>query len=101
MEDDSAAGRLDALADEALEDLRAGRCTDGFGIGPIQGFGLVTGNFLRMYVAWLTNPTGCFYKTRNIHLCISSGWDAFGPLVSACITARLPWNMARSWCGFG
>jgi hypothetical protein len=28
MEDDIAAGRLDALADEALEDLRAGRCTD-------------------------------------------------------------------------
>ena len=28
MEDDVAAGRLDALADEALEDLRAGRCTD-------------------------------------------------------------------------
>jgi hypothetical protein len=28
IEDDVAAGRLDALADEALEDLRAGRCTD-------------------------------------------------------------------------
>jgi hypothetical protein len=28
MEDDVAAGRLDALAEEALEDLRAGRCTD-------------------------------------------------------------------------
>lgn len=28
LEDDVAAGRLDALADEALEDLRAGRCTD-------------------------------------------------------------------------
>jgi hypothetical protein len=28
MEEDVAAGRLDALADEALEDLRAGRCTD-------------------------------------------------------------------------
>jgi len=28
MEDDVAAGRLDALADEAVEDLRAGRCTD-------------------------------------------------------------------------
>jgi hypothetical protein len=28
MEDDVATGRLDALADEALEDLRAGRCTD-------------------------------------------------------------------------
>jgi hypothetical protein len=28
MEDDVAAGRLDALADEAIEDLRAGRCTD-------------------------------------------------------------------------
>jgi hypothetical protein len=28
MEDDVAAGRLDALGDEALEDLRAGRCTD-------------------------------------------------------------------------
>ena len=28
MEDDVAAGRLDAVADEALEDLRAGRCTD-------------------------------------------------------------------------
>ena len=28
MEDDVAAGRLDALADEALNDLRAGRCTD-------------------------------------------------------------------------
>jgi hypothetical protein len=27
MEGDVAAGRLDALADEALEDLRAGRCT--------------------------------------------------------------------------
>lgn len=26
--DDVAAGRLDALADEALEDLRTGRCTD-------------------------------------------------------------------------
>lgn len=26
--DDVAAGRLDALADEALADLRAGRCTD-------------------------------------------------------------------------
>ncbi len=28
IEDDAAAGRLDALADEAIEDLRAGRCTD-------------------------------------------------------------------------
>jgi hypothetical protein len=28
MEDDVAAGRLDGLAEEALEDLRAGRCTD-------------------------------------------------------------------------
>jgi hypothetical protein len=28
MEDDVAAGRLDVLADEALDDLRAGRCTD-------------------------------------------------------------------------
>jgi hypothetical protein len=28
MEDDVATGRLDALADEALEDLRAGRCID-------------------------------------------------------------------------
>jgi hypothetical protein len=28
IEDDVAAGRLDALADEALADLRAGRCTD-------------------------------------------------------------------------
>jgi hypothetical protein len=26
--DDVAAGRLDALADEALQDLRQGRCTD-------------------------------------------------------------------------
>jgi hypothetical protein len=28
MEDDVAAGRLDRLAAEALEDLQAGRCTD-------------------------------------------------------------------------
>jgi hypothetical protein len=28
MEEDIQAGRLDALADEALDDLRAGRCTD-------------------------------------------------------------------------
>lgn len=28
FEDDAAAGRLDALADEALKDLREGRCTD-------------------------------------------------------------------------
>jgi hypothetical protein len=28
IEDDVAAGRLNALADEAIEDLRAGRCTD-------------------------------------------------------------------------
>jgi hypothetical protein len=28
IEDDAAAGRLDALADEALDDLRAGRCTE-------------------------------------------------------------------------
>ena len=28
IEGDIAAGRLDALADEALEDSRAGRCTD-------------------------------------------------------------------------
>jgi hypothetical protein len=28
IEDDIAAGRLDALADEALEDLRADRCTE-------------------------------------------------------------------------
>jgi hypothetical protein len=28
IEDDVAAGRLDALADEALEDHRAGRCTE-------------------------------------------------------------------------
>jgi hypothetical protein len=28
MEDDVAAGRLDAFADEAVADLRAGRCTD-------------------------------------------------------------------------
>ena len=28
LEDDVAAGRLDALAEEALTDLRAGRCTD-------------------------------------------------------------------------
>jgi hypothetical protein len=28
IEVDVAAGRLDALADEALEDLRAGRCTE-------------------------------------------------------------------------
>jgi len=28
IEEDAAAGRLDALADEALEDFRAGRCTD-------------------------------------------------------------------------
>ena len=28
IEDDAAAGRLDAMADEAIDDLRAGRCTD-------------------------------------------------------------------------
>lgn len=28
IEEDAAAGRLDALADEALNDLRQGRCTD-------------------------------------------------------------------------
>ena len=28
IEDDVAVGRLEALADEALEDLRAGRCPD-------------------------------------------------------------------------
>jgi hypothetical protein len=28
FEDDVAAGRLDALAEEALSDLRKGRCTD-------------------------------------------------------------------------
>lgn len=28
IEEDAAAGRLDHLADEALADLRAGRCTD-------------------------------------------------------------------------
>jgi hypothetical protein len=28
VEEDVTAGRLDALADEALEDLRAGRCTE-------------------------------------------------------------------------
>jgi hypothetical protein len=28
IEDDVTAGRLDALADEALGDLRAGRCTE-------------------------------------------------------------------------
>lgn len=28
IEQDIAAGRLDALADEALDDLRQGRCTD-------------------------------------------------------------------------
>ena len=28
FEEDVAAGRLDALAEEALEDLREGRCTD-------------------------------------------------------------------------
>ncbi len=28
IEDDVASGRLDALADEALEDLRAGRCSE-------------------------------------------------------------------------
>ena len=28
LEADVAAGRLDALADEALDDLRQGRCTD-------------------------------------------------------------------------
>jgi hypothetical protein len=28
LEEDVAAGRLDALAEEALEDLRAGRCTE-------------------------------------------------------------------------
>ena len=28
IEDDVASGRLDALADEALQDLRAGRCTE-------------------------------------------------------------------------
>ncbi len=33
IEEDIAAGRLDALADEALNDLREGRCTD----GPIYG----------------------------------------------------------------
>jgi hypothetical protein len=28
IEEDASAGRLDALADEAIEDLRAGRCTE-------------------------------------------------------------------------
>jgi hypothetical protein len=28
IEDDIAAGRLSAMADEALEDLRSGRCTE-------------------------------------------------------------------------
>ena len=28
IEDDVASGRLDTLADEAIEDLRAGRCTE-------------------------------------------------------------------------
>ncbi|HLY59397.1 MAG TPA: hypothetical protein VKV95_01390 [Terriglobia bacterium] len=28
IEEDVAAGRLDSLADEALEDLKQGRCTD-------------------------------------------------------------------------
>jgi hypothetical protein len=28
IEEDAAAGRLDALADKAVEELRSGRCTD-------------------------------------------------------------------------
>jgi len=39
IEEDVAAGRLDALADEALNDLREGRCTGPGGIDCKRSFG--------------------------------------------------------------
>lgn len=95
MEDDVATGRLDALADEALEDLRAGRCTDRCGAAPIRGFGLVIGNFPTIrrladqsYQLLRRNP-----RRPSLHF---KQLGAFGPFGSACITGRLPWKMETS-----
>src|SRR5450759_5796928 len=56
IEDDVASGRLDALADEALEDLRAGRCTERGGTAPIPRSGIATANLRKTYAAPPTSP---------------------------------------------
>ena len=42
IEEDVAAGRLESPAEEALDDLRQGRCTDRYGIAPTRDSGVVT-----------------------------------------------------------
>ncbi len=56
FEADVHAGRLDALADEALADLHGGRCTDLRSTGPTAGFGLAAPVSRLMSNAWPTLP---------------------------------------------
>jgi hypothetical protein len=49
FEEDIAAGHLDALAEEALRDLREGRCRDLSGIAPARSSGSSIRNFPRRF----------------------------------------------------
>src|ERR1035438_6466001 len=87
IEDDVASGRLDALADEALEDLRAGRCTERGGTAPIPGSGILTPSFPKTYPSSPRNPIDCCGGTRSIRPCTSRRLGGSGPPGSVCITS--------------
>src|ERR1022692_1478776 len=101
IEDDVALGRLDALADEALEDLRAGRCTEGWGTAPIPGSGIATASFRKTYAPAPTDPIDYCGATRSIRPCTSRKLGGSGPPGSVCITEHLPWNTKTPWSGSG
>jgi hypothetical protein len=74
IEEDVAAGRLDSLAEEALEDLRQGRCTDRGGIVPTRDSGVVTTLFRPKFGNWRTRLINGCNRTPGIPRYNSRKW---------------------------
>ena len=60
MEDDLTAGKLDWIANEAISDSQAGRCSELCGIAPVRASGLV----ITLFRA--TTPFTPFQKDRRV-----------------------------------
>jgi hypothetical protein len=98
---DAAAGRLDALADEALRELREGRCTDLWDIALRLDFGRAIGDCQSKSKSWHGIASRYFAKTLDIRRCASSASVDFGPYASVVTIAHLLSRTAQTLSGSG
>lgn len=78
FEKDVQAGRLDTLAEKALQHLRAGNCTELWDIAQLLIFGITIDNCQSKPRNWLIDATNFWNKILAIHHYILRRSDCFG-----------------------